>query len=150
VDLTRKNIDFVWLDIHQIAFENLKAAVTRSPALRAIDYGSGLEVIIAVDSSPIAVGFVLLQLGEDGRRYPVRFGSICFTERESRYSQAKLELYGVFRALRYLKLDIIGITNLTLEVDASYIKGMLNNPDIQPCNATNRWIAAILLFSTKL
>ena len=37
-----------------------------------------------------------------------------------------------------------------LEVDAKYIKGMLNNPDIQPNNTINRWIAGILLFNFKL
>jgi hypothetical protein len=35
---------------------------------------------------------------------------------------------------------------LLVRTDAKYIKGMLNNPDIQPNAAMNRWIAAILLF----
>ena len=37
-----------------------------------------------------------------------------------------------------------------LEVDAKYLKGMLNNPDIQPNNAINHWIAGILLFNFEL
>lgn len=40
--------------------------------------------------------------------------------------------------------------NLVVEVDAKYIKGMINNPDIQPSAAVNRWIAAILLFDFQL
>jgi hypothetical protein len=40
--------------------------------------------------------------------------------------------------------------NLTVEVDAKYIKGMINNPDLQPNATINRWIAGILLFSFKL
>ncbi|KIJ23486.1 hypothetical protein M422DRAFT_110166, partial [Sphaerobolus stellatus SS14] len=36
------------------------------------------------------------------------------------------------------------------EFDAKYICGMLNNPDIQPNNAMNCWITAILLFSFEL
>jgi hypothetical protein len=35
-------------------------------------------------------------------------------------------------------------------VDASYIKGMISNPDIQLNAAINHWIAAILLFDFKL
>jgi hypothetical protein len=35
-------------------------------------------------------------------------------------------------------------------MDAQFIKGMLNNPDIQPNTAMNRWIAAIKLFDFKL
>lgn len=56
-------------------------------------------------------------------------------EREVRYSQPKLKLYGLFRALHAYHLYIIGIKQLVVEVNAKYIKGMLNNPDLQP-NAT--------------
>ncbi|KIK35871.1 hypothetical protein CY34DRAFT_95369, partial [Suillus luteus UH-Slu-Lm8-n1] len=72
------------------------------------------------------------------------------TEVESRYSQTKLELYGLFRALQVVRIYLFGITNLTVEVDAKYIKGMINNPDLQPNATINRWIASILLFSFKL
>ena len=37
-----------------------------------------------------------------------------------------------------------------IEVDAKYIKGMINNPDIQPNNMINQWIAGILLFDFRL
>ncbi|KAJ8594379.1 hypothetical protein M405DRAFT_714994, partial [Rhizopogon salebrosus TDB-379] len=68
----------------------------------------------------------------------------------SRYSQAKLELYGLFCALRAVRVWIFGIPNLTIEVDAKYIKGMINNPDLQPNASINRWIAGILLFDFQL
>ena len=42
------------------------------------------------------------------------------------------------------------LPKFTVETDASYIKGMLNNPDIQPGAAVNRWIAGILLFDFDL
>lgn len=44
----------------------------------------------------------------------------------------------------------MGLKRLTVEVDAKYIKGMINNPDIQPNATINRWIAAILTFDFKL
>jgi len=37
-----------------------------------------------------------------------------------------------------------------VEVDAQYIKGMLNKPDLHPNAAMNQWIAAILMFDFKL
>jgi hypothetical protein len=61
-----------------------------------------------------------------------------------------LELYGLFRALKQICVHIIGIKKLVIEVDAKYIKGMLNKPDIQPNAAINQWIAAILLFDFNL
>jgi len=39
---------------------------------------------------------------------------------------------------------------LHVEVDAKYIKGMLNESDLQPNAAINRWIQGILLFDFKL
>lgn len=151
VHLTRKEEPFVWEEAQQISMDTLKTAVINSPALKPIDYASGREVILAVDSSYIAVGFILFQLGHDGRtRFPNRFGSIAWNERESRYSQAKIELFGLFRALRAYRMYLVGVTNLTVEVDAKYIKGMIDNPDIQPNATINRWIAGILLFTFKL
>ena len=35
-------------------------------------------------------------------------------------------------------------------VDAQYIKGMLNRPDLHPNAAMNQWIAAILMFNFEL
>ena len=49
-----------------------------------------------------------------------------------------------------MQVHIIGVRNLVVEVDAKYIKGMINNPDIQPNATINRWIAGILLFEFKL
>jgi hypothetical protein len=150
VQLTRKNVDFEFGGEHLLAIEKMKHFTKEYPAIRAINYHSDNEVILAVNSSWMAVGFVLYQLGDDGRRYPSRFGSIMWNEREQKYSQAKIELYGLFRALKAVKLFIIGVKNLTIEVDAKYIKGMINNPDIQPSATINRWIAGILLFNFKL
>ncbi len=51
VDLTRKNIEFVWQDEHDQAMESLKQAIISSPALIPIDYKSKRMVFLAVDSS---------------------------------------------------------------------------------------------------
>jgi reverse transcriptase-like protein len=96
VDLTQKGVLFEWGEPQKEAMQRLKDEILKSPALRRLDYESGREVILAVDTSVIAVGFILFQEGEDGKRYPNRFGSLSLTEVESRYSQAKLELYGLF------------------------------------------------------
>ncbi|KAI0037427.1 hypothetical protein FA95DRAFT_1477644, partial [Auriscalpium vulgare] len=108
-------------------------------------------VILAVDTSPIAVGFLLCQADADDpksrkKRWYARFGSIALNDREARFSQPKLELYSLFRALRALKIYLIGVRNMVVEVDAHYIKGMLDNPDIEPLASMNRWIIAILMF----
>ena len=78
----------------------LLTAVVAAPVLVPIRYDSDLDVILTVNLSYIAVGFILYQVNEEGKRKPSRFGSITWNERESRYSQAKIELFGLYQALR--------------------------------------------------
>jgi len=150
VNLTCKGQAFAWDKQHTQAMQVLKDAIITSPALITIDYTSERKVYLAVDSSFHGVGWILSQDCADGKRRPAWFGSISWNEREARYSQAKIELYGLFQALRALCLHLVGVHNLIVEMDAQFIKGMLANPDIQPNAAINRWIAAILLFDFKL
>ena len=51
---------------------------------------------------------------------------------------------------KYNKHYLISIWNLIVEVDAHYIKGMLNNPDIDPSVTINHWILSILTFHFTL
>ena len=149
-ELLRKDVPFEWTERHQESMDILKKALADSPALIPIDYKSGRPVILAVDTSIVAIGYIISHIDSQGQRRPVRFGSIPINERESRYSQSKLELFGLYRALRQSRLYLAGVKNLYIEVDAKYIKDMLNNPDLQPNATLNRWIAGILLFDFTL
>ena len=140
------------------------ASLTREPGKE-----SEGRVILAVDSSIIAIGYVLYQVfradDEDLlpknrktpaenqtkkprlKRYPIRFGSITLNEVESRYSQPKVELYGLFRALKALEYLLWGI-NVLVEVDASFLKATANSPGL-PNAAATRWVAYIQLFDIE-
>ena len=150
VNLTRKETPFHWGAEQERAFDDLKRLVTAAPAIRPINYQSDRPVYLSVDSSIHGIGFVLSQENEQGKRVPARYGSLPLSEVESRYAQSKLELYGLFRALKHYQLYIAGVRNLIVEVDAASIKGMLNNPDHHPGSPLNRWIQGILLFQFKL
>jgi hypothetical protein len=152
VKLTRKGVPFEYGPEQVATQEDLKQALLESPALRPLDYTTGAAVILSVDTSYIAVGYILGQCDPENPklRYFARFGSITLNEREARFSQPKLELYGLYRTLRALRLYLIGLRNLVVEVDAKYIKGMLANPDIAPSASINRWIVSILMFQFEL
>ena len=139
VALTRKDIPFEFAVDQLEAMQLLKTALINSPALRPIDYESEAPVILAVDTSYIAVGYILGQddLTRPKVRYVNRFGSITLNDRERRFPQNKLEVYGLYRSLRALKMWLIGVRILVIEVDAQYIKGMLNNPDLAPSASLN-------------
>lgn len=153
------NADFAWNEAAESAMDTLKDSITRIPALRALDIESakvgtihertsdlGL-VTLAVDSSQIAVGFVLYQNFEDGR-HPLTYRSITWNGTESAYSQPKIELYGLFRALKALRFDLWGIL-FRVEVDAKFLKEMINTPGL-PNAAMTRWISYIQLFDFEL
>jgi hypothetical protein len=150
INLTKKDVPFIFGTEQCKAMQILKDSVLSPPALKRLDYTSERKVILVVNTSNIAIRFILLQVGEDVKHYLSQFGSIALTEVESHYSQAKLELYGLFRMLCAVHIFIFGVKNLTVEVDAKYIKGMINNPDLQPNMTINQWIVGILLFSFKL
>ena len=61
VKLTRKDAPFEFGEQQIAAQEDLKSALLSSPALKAIDYSSSSPVILAVDTSYIAVGYILCQ-----------------------------------------------------------------------------------------
>ncbi|KAJ3014231.1 hypothetical protein NUW54_g1146 [Trametes sanguinea] len=149
-ELTLNGAEFVWDDRWQAAFDSLKDHMASAPALRPIDYTSTNPVILSVHSSKYAVGFILSQIDDDGRRRPARYGSLPMNETESNYSQPKLELDGLYQALRRWRLYLVGVKTLHVEVDAKYIQGMLNEPDLQPNATINRWIPGIPLFDFKL
>jgi hypothetical protein len=152
VKLTRKDQPFIFGPEQIAAQEDLKSALLSSPALRAINYDSPQPVILSVDTSYIAIGHILSQCDEKNPRlrYISRFGSITLNDREAGFSQAKLEIYGLYRSIRALKLHLIGLRNLIVEVDAKYIKGMLAHPDLVPSASINRWIISILTFHFEL
>lgn len=100
--------EFEWNQQAEDAMIQLKEAITTIPALRTLDLQAAMnasrdapdgkpgygQVILAVDSSIIAAGYILSQVSEDGR-HPILYGSITWNEVESRYSQPKIELYGL-------------------------------------------------------
>src|SRR5271168_1616197 len=101
VKLTRKDAPWEFGPEQQDAMDDLKQALLNLPALKPIDYKSDSPVILSVDTSYIAIGFILSQcdINNPRLRYHSRFGSITLNDRESRFSQPKLELYGLYRAL---------------------------------------------------
>jgi hypothetical protein len=157
--LTRKQqTEFIWTDEAQNAMDQLKKSVTSIPALKTLDYNLAQQVdpdpdkrtsnlgliVLSVDSSIIATGYVLSQYFKDGK-HPILFGSITWNEVESRYSQPKIELYGLFRALKALRYQLWGLP-FQVEADASFLKQMINSPDL-PNSAMTRWVSYIQLFN---
>lgn len=150
---------FVLPDDARAAMDELKLLVSAAPVLKAIDYDSARSihppltppmdglVVVGVDSSIYGAGWVLYQY-HGNVRHPALFGSCTFSAPESRYSQPKIELYGVFRALKELRGRIWG-THILIEVDAKFLQQMIREPDL-PNAPMTRWVSYIQLFDFTL
>jgi hypothetical protein len=67
----RKDITFHFGAEEIAAMENIKDLVTRSPVLCPLNYAThNWPIILAIDCSVTAVGYVLMQVRDDKRQYP--------------------------------------------------------------------------------
>ena len=82
-----KDIPFEWGPEQVAAQDDIKEVVLHCPALKPIDYTSDSPVILAIDTSKIAVGFFLCQQenGNVKKRIYNRFGSITLNDCEARF-----------------------------------------------------------------
>jgi hypothetical protein len=70
VNLTCKDISFHFGAEEIAAMENIKDLITRSPALRPLNYAAhNWPIILAIDSSVTAIGCVLMQVRDDKHWY---------------------------------------------------------------------------------
>src|SRR5260221_9301959 len=160
--LTKKMVphEFEWTEEAQDAMELLKHLAAMAIPVRSLDYELARNVqppdqrdnelglvTVHIDLSIIGVGWMIAQRLTDVE-YPIVFGSITFNEREARYSQPKLELYSVFRALKAERHRLHNI-HFRLTVDAGFLAQMMMSPDL-PNVAMTRWITYIQLFTFEV
>jgi hypothetical protein len=140
------NMEWEWGDDQRKAMEEIKEGIRKAPALRTLNYE--WDVGLAVDTSYKAVGWFIYQIdpNDPGKKYYNYFGSTTLNDREARFSQAKRELFGLKLALQSSYYLIYGSRRMTVETDASYIKGMLDHPSCGPNATINRWIEEIRKF----
>ena len=148
--LLRKDVSFNFDDDAETSMIALKEAIINSNAIRPIDYRCDRLVHLCVDSSNIDYDAILLQIGENGERFSSRFMFETWNARERNYSQPKIELFDLFRAMYEACIYLIELNHFFVEVDVKYIKGMINNPNLQSNATINRWIVEILLFPFTL
>jgi hypothetical protein len=96
-ELTRKDTPWTWADRQQQAFTTLKHRVMSEPILAQPILNDQFD--LEVDASGFAVGAVLLQKKEDGKRHPVGYYSATLNEAERNYNIYNLELLAIVKAL---------------------------------------------------
>ena len=105
-ELTRKDTPWTWGERQQEAFETLRKRITSEPVLKQPQLEQQFEV--EVDASGYAIGAVLMQRDENGKRHPVAYFSSTLNEADRNYDIYTLELYAIVRALRHWRPFLAG------------------------------------------
>ncbi|QRW18200.1 Retrotransposable element Tf2 protein [Rhizoctonia solani] len=96
-NLTKKESLWSWGVTEEVAFQELKALVTKSPVL--IHSNPKLPYYQETDASGVAMGAILSQQGEDNRLHPVAYMSKSFSGAEANYDTHDKELLAIIKAL---------------------------------------------------
>jgi hypothetical protein len=78
----------------------MKEALATAPALGKNIYKRGVPVYVTVYASPTGIGWVINQEGENGERFPIRFGAKVLSERQWGYAQVQRELWGIVSTVK--------------------------------------------------
>jgi len=121
----KKNEEFEWAEEQQEAMDKLKLALTRVPAIKAIDYASSGRIVLSVDSSLLGWGAILQQEDDMKKRHPARYESGIWTDAEKKYDAGKLECRGLLKALKKFRYYLYGVRFL-VEIDTRTLIHQLN------------------------
>jgi hypothetical protein len=105
-ELTRKDAEWSWQERQQKAFEELKRRVTTEPVLAHPILTDPFE--LEVDASGFAMGAVLLQKKEDGKKHPIAYYSKTLSAAERNYDVYDLELLAIVNALDHWRPYLAG------------------------------------------
>ena len=97
--MKKKNLPFKWTEECKKALERLIGIATLEPVLKCPDPGELFE--LEVDTSAFAVGAVLIQWDEQGRRRHVGYFSKTLNETERNYNIWDRKFMAVILALRF-------------------------------------------------
>lgn len=115
-DLTKKSAptNIRWEPIHQEAFGKLKSMLSTQPMLKLIDMTKSF--LLQTDASEVGIGGVLLQLDDDGEKWPVAYASRKLRGAEKNYSVIEKECLAVVWCIKKFYRYLYG-THLYLETD---------------------------------
>uniref|UniRef100_W8B0Q9 Retrotransposable element Tf2 155 kDa protein type 3 n=1 Tax=Ceratitis capitata TaxID=7213 RepID=W8B0Q9_CERCA len=104
--LLRKDEVFRFAEEQQLAFEQLKSALTKAPVLKL--YDAKAETEIHTDASKHGYGGVLLQKDPDDQQFhPIQFISRKTRPEEEKYHSYELEVLAIIQALKKWRIYVI-------------------------------------------
>lgn len=124
--LLNKNTAWLWTDIHENEFNNLKKIISSAPVLTYFDENK--QLTLSVDSSKDAMGAVILHDNN-----PIAYASASLTRAQQNYSQIEKELLAILFGCTKYHQYIYG-NKVLVETDHKPIVNIFNKSlyDIPP------------------
>lgn len=140
-DLTRDDVKFGFGEKEREAFETLKYALCDEPILKL--YNPDLETELHTDASKVGLGAILLQK-HDANFHPVFYVSFKTKASEINYTSFELEVLAIIRALKKLRIYLIGIP-FKIFTDCKAFQQTVKKKDI--CPRVARWTLELSEFN---
>jgi hypothetical protein len=134
VMLIAKDTKFVWGDLQNKSFEDLKQALVSFPVLRSPDMSK--VFFIKTDASLHAIGAILGQRDENKSEYVVCYASRILKNAEVHYGISKRECLAVIWAIKQFRPYVYG-TKFEVITDNSALKWLMESKDVAHTYA--RW-----------
>ncbi len=147
-ELTKKNTQFEWQDIHQKAFEKLTSALSASECMAYFDMQK--DTFITVDASPVGLSAILSQKtpGKDDEKV-VAYASRALTAVEKRYAQTECEALAIVWGVEHFHLFVYG-KEFTLITDHKPLEVIYGNRNAKSSARVECWVLRLQPYSFKV
>ncbi len=126
-DLLRKDKDYVWSEVQQLAFEEIKHVISRAPVLAMFDPKK--KTMVSSDASQYGLGSVLKQQQHNGEWRPVMFASRSLSDTECRYAQIEKEALAITWATERFNDFLLG-KDFSVETDHKPLVSILGRKSL--------------------
>ena len=99
---------FIWKDIHDESFQQIKNVISAEAILKPLDYASQEPVYLVSDESLTGIGAWIGQGPEPLSIRPAAFHSRKFTQSQQNYSVTDKELFAIIEGLRHFEPQLAG------------------------------------------
>ena len=145
--LLKKNVNFIWLKEHEIAFQLCKKLAGNMATLTHFDEKK--ELVLTTDASPVGIGACLSHKFVEGKKAylkPIAYASRSLTPAEQNYAQIEREGLAVHWAVKYFR-QFLYCRHFTLQTDCSALTKIFGSKnDLGGCalSRINRWCVDLM------
>jgi len=140
-DATKNDITFIWASKQQVAFDQLKHAITSAPVLQLPN--QLLKWVLYTDASGFAIGGVLCQPDVNNCLKPVIFLSHKLSGSELNWPVYEKEFYAIVYCLKQCQWYLQG-NDVTIYTDHKSLQYFISQKSLSP--KQSRWIEFLSAF----